>query len=272
MIFSSTLHRTALAGLLALSSLAACKEDQDALNIACTGPGATTPDKLFLSPQEELSTSGRKLWLTARTQAWFPCANYRLPTTATLSGSHLTLQYGQPQEPTMCLTAPGFAGAQENITSLAPGSYTLRLQVGTRKTTGTLLVQPDRVELSTCDTNLVAVRHPLLRRVPVGTIWTRASSTAGTAAAEATVRSMRDSLLRLGAQPLALLPGYYGQFTLDASGNPVIDRSGYHPSAVLTSAVLAYSGPMARLQAYLDRHRANGLYVVIQADNGQQAH
>lgn len=260
---------------LLLSVLVSCdppaSSDEPAPETVCSGAGAITTSKLYLRATEDFATSGRTLRLHTRTQAAFPCINYLLPATTTQTGQQLTISYGTPYSQSVCLTAIGPANNLQDITQLAAGTYKLNLQVGTRSTTGTLLVQPDRVELSTCDTNLVAVRQPVLRRIPVGTIWTRAHSVLGVAADDAIVRSMRDSLLRLGARPLTLAPGFYGQFTIDANGEPVINRSGYYPSAVLANSVLTYTGPMARLQAYINRHRAQGVYMYIQADNGQTA-
>jgi hypothetical protein len=169
----------------------------------------------------------------------------------------------------VCATSVGFARSNFGIDNLAPGTYSLVLNLGNRKTTGSLLIQTDRVELSTCDTNLVAVRQPLLRRIPPNTIFGHASAGASPAA-QAVVLSLRDSLIRLGAQPLTLPPGTYGwYFGIDQNGNYFLLSPRNPPPAVFAGTVLTYTGSFARIRAFRERYRSYALTMSLSSTGGE---
>jgi hypothetical protein len=268
-ILSSLITGSLCALLLAAGG---CKHDQDAeLQTACSGIGATTPDKIImqLGIWQSAASAPFRTYLTQRTEKFYPCANYQLPYTLSINDRTIAMEFSEPVAPGICLTSPGRAGSSFDVENLASGSYDLQLRVGKRSTTGTLLVLPDRFEFSTCDTNLVAMRNAIMRRIPANLIWGRSVAANATPAGSAIVRSMRDSLIRLGAQPLVLPTGYYGQLEIDASGALVVSRLGYWPTAVIEGFTLTYAGPSSRIKAYLNRHRDPDVSTYIRSDKGE---
>ncbi|MBO2008101.1 hypothetical protein J4E00_03505 [Siccationidurans soli] len=166
----------------------------------------------------------------------------------------MQIAFGSAVAPNICLTSIGPASTIIDLASTAVGTYSLGLTAGLKRTTGTLLVLPDRIELTTCDSNTVAVRNGILYRIPANAIWGQLY--ARSAAAQTAAVALLDSLRREGAQVLTLPTGNYGYFRTDANGQlvPLPNlQNGQPASAIATPVLLTFSGNFARIKGVVRR-------------------
>ncbi len=267
-------HLLAL-GLLGLSLATACR-DSDAPVPAgdCAGPSASAAGRVVVQVSERLLATGPQLVLHCRDEVGHPCGNYTLQASLKNTSGSLSLSFPGVSTPTVCLTNIGPATAQLDLSTLPTGTYPLSLQVGARHTTGTLRIQPTKVELTTCDSNTVAVRNGLLLRIPANTVWGQLY--ARTPAAQTAALALLDSLRREGAQPLTLPAGNYGYFRVDAAGQLVPytgPLSGQPATAIATPVLLRFSGSFARLRGVVGRRaQAGDLSAGLYFYNGERTY
>ena len=150
------------------------------------------------------------------------------------------------------MTSIGPARARFDISDFAEGTYPLRLQAGTRTTTGTLEIQSALVRLTSNNPSVVEVPLPELRFMPKNIVWGYATTMLPQT--QASVEVLRDSLQRLGATPTTLTPGVYSQFSIAANGLPEPPQVSVGARALLLLA--SYSGSPERIQAYVKRANA----------------
>ncbi|WP_201980473.1 hypothetical protein [Hymenobacter rubidus] len=261
-------------GLLALAAASGCASDKASSALQpCAGPSASAAGRVVVQPREMLLATGPSLALQCHDEVAHPCGNYSLPRTVAPIDQGLQIVFGSPVAPTICLTSIGSAATSIDLASTPTGSYALDLTASGRHTTGTLLILPDRVELTTCDSNTVAVRGGVLYRLPVNTLFGQLY--ARTAAAQTAAIALLDSLRREGAQVLTLPTGNYGYFRTDGSGQliPISNyQNGQPATAIATPVLMTFTGDFNRIKGVVRRRaQYNDLSVGITSARGERA-
>jgi hypothetical protein len=217
------------------------------------GPASDVAGPIQMQALESREGQARKLYFYFQDQGQYPCSNYGLTTRFERTNNQLGFVFSGVEVPTsLCLTAIGPARAQFDISEFAAGTYPLRLQAGSRTTTGTLEIQSALVRLTSDDPSVVQVILPELRFMPKNTVWGYATTMLPQT--QASVEVLRDSLQRLGATPTTLTPGVYSQFVIAANGLPEPPQVSVGARALLLLA--NYSGSPERIQAYVKRANA----------------
>jgi hypothetical protein len=232
---------------LAVVLLSGCDSD------LTPGPASDVAGPVQMQALETREGQARKLYLYFQDQGQYPCSNYSLGTRYERADKQLSFVFSGVEAPTgFCLTSIGPARASIDILELAVGTYPLRLQAGTRTTTGTLEIQSAFIRLTSNDPSIVKVTLPELRFTPKNIVWGYATTMLP--AAQASVEVLRDSLQRLGATPTTLPQGVYSQFTIAANGLPEPPQVSVGARALLLLAT--YSGSPERIQTYVKRANA----------------
>lgn len=235
------------AALLAATLLSGCDTD------VAPKPTADVAGPIQMQVLESREGQARKLYLNFQDQGQYPCSNYSLGTLYERADKRLSFIFSGVAAPNgMCLTSIGPARSTVDISELAVGTYPLRLQAGTRSTTGTLEIQSTLLRLTSDNPSVVAVTLPELRFMPKNIVWGYATTMLP--ATQASVEVLRDSLQRLGATSTTLPQGVYSQFTIAATGLPQPPQVSTGARALLLLAT--YSGSPERLQAYVKRANA----------------
>ncbi|RZL13136.1 MAG: hypothetical protein EOO62_09060, partial [Hymenobacter sp.] len=231
------------ASLLLASILTACERNTAEVEpVQCTGTSASAAGRIVVRFQEQLAATGATPALTCQDEIYHPCTNYHLLQTVSSTSNSLSVNFTGIDNPTICLTSPALAHSLVDLSSLALGTYGVSWQAGGKQTTGTLLIAADRVEVTSCDTNTVAVRNPVTYRIPATTLW--GQSYARTPAAQTAMAAVLDSLRKEGAVPITLPTGHYGHFRVDAKGQLIplsASQKGQPATAVVTPLLLSYS-------------------------------
>jgi hypothetical protein len=224
----------------------------------CDTDVAPKPADEFVGPLqvqalESREGQARKLYLNFQDQGQYACSNYGLGTRYERANNQLNFAFTGVVVPAgFCLTSTGPARASFDISEFGAGTYSLRLQAGSRSTTGTLEIQKDVLRITSNDPNIVNVTLPELRFMPKNIVWGYATTMLPQT--QASVEVLRDSLQRLGATPTTLTPGVYSQFTIAANGLPEPPQVSVGARALLLLAT--YSGSPGRIQAYVKRANA----------------
>ncbi len=130
------------------------------------------------------------------------------------------------EEISTCLTPGGAAYADINIGNFLAGSYPLTIKVGDVENIGMLTVTESQCIITIDNPQMLTLLHDTVQRVPEDLIWGlvgyNLSSSAGVA------NAYLDSIQKVGAQPVELVPGDYGYFEIDTAGKIVApDNLGY---------------------------------------------
>lgn len=232
---------------LAVVLLSGCDSD------LTPGPASDVAGPIQMQALETREGQARKLHLYFQDQGQYPCSNYGLSTRYERNNNQLSFVFSGVEVPTgICLTSIGPARAQVDVSEFAVGTYPLRLQAGTRSTTGTLEIQRDLLRLTSNDPSVITVTLSELRFMPKNIVWGYATTMLPQT--QASVEVLRDSLQRLGATPTTLSQGVYSQFTIAANGLPEPPQVSVGARALLLLAT--YSGSPDRIQAYVRRANA----------------
>ncbi|MGI4864929.1 MAG: hypothetical protein ACRYFZ_13475 [Janthinobacterium lividum] len=244
-----------LASLLLVGLFTACEHKSSEVEpVQCTGTSASAAGRIVVRFQDQLAATGTTPTLTCQDEIYHPCANYNLLQVVSSSSNSLSINFTGVDNPSLCLTQPTPAHSRVDLSNLALGTYTIAWQAGSKSTTGSLIIAADRVEVSSCDSNTVAVRNPVTYRIPANTLW--GQSYARTHAAQAAVAVVLDSLRKEGAVPITLPAGHYGYFRVDATGQLIplsASQNGQPATAITTPLLLSYSGNFARIKGILKR-------------------
>lgn len=269
-----TQSKSLFGSLLFASCLTACHDKEAAPEAKpCTGTSASAAGRVVVRYQEQLGNSGPAAALLCHDEVMYPCANYFLQQVVNTAGNRLSINFTGVTKPSICLTQPRLAYSQVDLSNLATGTYEVAWQAGSKQTPGTIAIFSDRVEVSSCDSNTVAVRNPVTYRISVTTVW--GQSYARTPAAQAAVAVVLDSLRKEGAVPITLPAGHYSYFQVDAAGKLVpisALQNGQPASAITTPILLSYSGNFARIKGVLKRKpQAADLSFGLQSARGENA-
>ena len=224
------------ASLLLVGLFIACeRKSSDLEPVVCTGTSASAAGRIVVRFQEQLAATGSTPTLTCQDEIYHPCANYSLLHVVSPSSNSLSINFTGVDNPSICLTQPTPAHSRVDLSSLALGTYAIAWQAGSKRTTGSLIIAADRVEVSSCDTNTVAVRNPVTYRIPANTLW--GQSYARTPAAQTAVAAVLDSLRKEGATPITLPTGHYGYFQVDSKGQliPISASQNGQPATAITT-------------------------------------
>ena len=264
--------------LLALGLLAACTQQQEPESPPvpqCPNTSNSPAGRVVVQYREELRAGTDPApGLRCRDEVNHPCGNFTLAQTVTPAYSNgLSINFTGAVAPTICLTTLDYAYSRVDLSALAPGNYAVAWQAGAKQTTGAIRVLADRVEVSSCDSNTVAVRFPVTYRLPATTLWGQAY--ARTPAAQAAVAGVLDSLRKEGAVPITLPAGHYSYFNVSATGQLIpipASQNGQPATAITTPVLLSYSGNFARIKGIIKRRpQAADLSFGLNSAHGENA-
>lgn len=260
-----------------LALLAACtKQEPESPPVPeCAGTSSSAAGRVVVQYREELQASTNPApGLRCRDEVQHPCGNYMLAQTVTPAYSNgLSINFTGAVAPSLCLTNLDYAYSRVDLGTLVPGNYAVAWQAGSKQTTGAIRVLADRVEVTSCDSNTVAVRYPVTYRIPATALWGQAY--ARTPAAQAAVAVVLDSLRKEGAVPLMLPAGHYSHFEVGSTGQLIpipASQNGQPATAVTTPVLLSYPGNFARIKGVIKRRpQAADLSFGLSSAHGEYA-
>jgi hypothetical protein len=173
-------------------------------------------ENLKIKMIENIDNTSRKLTLHCFTEKNFPCSNYFIENSFTVSENKITIHFIEIKKPNICLTSIGPAYADIDLGSLVNKNYDIEINVGKEKISGQLLVSTGSFKANIPSQNKIQFINPILNRIPdntiFGTVHYHNSSTSPT------VQKFIDSLQILGATTAIYTPGDYGRFHIEANG------------------------------------------------------
>lgn len=227
-------------------------------------PPSPVDSTLILRMREELSPGARRLFLEVRTRTIYPCFNYRIDHLAGIEGRTIWIQFTGVSIGPICLTALGPARATIPLGTLAEVSYDLVLTVRRQARVSELLVAAEAFTVRPARTAWTEFEDPVLRRVPPGTIWGAVCYDA--ARKEPLVERYLDELRALGARSEPFVPGDYGHFRVDASGN--IEPPDSHGCYFNRPYLFRFDGDTSTFPDIV-RGYADSAYVSLYNDRGE---
>lgn len=202
---------------------------------------------------EILNEAGRTLELYCRTTEEYPCMNFPIDRRYSVKPGSISIRFKNVIDPGICATAFGPATTTINLGNLKPGAYNLSIDVVDSHNSGNLIITPDQYIIDIGKKKQIVLTGAVLNRVPASTIW----GTIGyhQTATEPVVNEFLSSLLGLGAATRTYLPGDYGYFSIDESGE--IEAPQNHGYYFIRPFIFNYSGTSGNLEDLLRTYRQN---------------
>lgn len=168
----------------------------------------------------------RVLHLICQTDTIFPCTNFPIDATYTLTTDKITINFIKTIISSTCLTSPGPATVVFDLAALSNKTYALELNFGTTTITGQLAVTTDSYVATLPTQTKAQFVTPDLKRIPDNTIYGRVGY--GTVSLSPLAQTFIDTLQLYGAKATSYLPGYYTDFQLDSNGQIMPTLDGYY--------------------------------------------
>jgi hypothetical protein len=166
---------------------------------------------------EGLSEDARFLFFEFETEESYPCLNYFIRHESSASGGNIDINLIDIEKSDYCFTALGPAKAEINLGIYQIGTYAAMVQIGEVENTGTLQVTNSQYILTLDDPQMISISIDTLNRIPENLIWGYASYMDDEDIP--VVDAFLDSLAQRGANPVSLLPGEFGYFSIDDDEN-----------------------------------------------------
>jgi hypothetical protein len=169
----------------------------------------------------------------------------------------------------VCFTSVGPASCQIDLGELPPGHYSVEFGLPTGTTKVDLLVEEGAYVVEPITGQSVAFAVPVLRRIPAGTIWGLIGYLSFPPPPPD--EPFLDSLAALGALPLNLETGDYGEFLIDSTGTMQWPRThGYNHALPY---VRGYGGPsdsLRELVKYFGKTQGQRCNIQLKTWRGEQ--
>lgn len=166
---------------------------------------------------ETVDSTKRTLTLTCFTEKIYPCSNFSIQTSHTITPGKITIHFIKIAGSSICLTALGPAYTIINFDRIPNAVYELELNFGDTKVIGQLNASTGSFVATVPAQTKVQFINPDLKRIPDNTIFgTVHYHAAGSAPV---VQQFIDSLQYFGATATLYPQGDYGQFQIEAGGN-----------------------------------------------------
>lgn len=180
---------------------------------------------IIIRMSEELGNPTRTFELGLQTDKAYPCINYSLITNYETTTDKITIDILGIHSPSICLTAIGPASSTIPITNIQNKSYDIEFKIGANISTGKLICTFNEFKLQMNDLLQIKINGPVLKRVPVNTIWGTVGYHDSTTIDK--VNDFINSLKAIGASEVNLEDGNYNYFEIKNSKIVEPTNSGY---------------------------------------------
>lgn len=217
---------------------------------------------------ESVDSIKRTLSLTCFTEKIYPCSNFSIQTSSTITSGKITINFIKIAESPICLTALGPAYTTITFDRIPIGVYELELNFGNSKVTGQLNVSAGSIVATVPVQTKVQFINPDLKRIPDNTIFgTVHYHAAGTAPV---VQQFIDSLQYFGATATLYPQGDYGQFQIEAGGSiKQIQDPGYYFTRYYIFNYTGYNNQLKNLVQRYGNAYPSELFVTLNSTKGQ---
>lgn len=198
---------------------------------------------------EKVDSANRVLQLICQTDTIFPCNNYMIETTFSLTNDKITIDFIKTVFSPFCLLSPGPASAVIDLNGLSNKVYGIELNFGTTTITGQLAVTANSFIASLPAQTKARFVNPDLKRIPDNTIYGRVGY--GTASLGPLAQTFIDSLQVYGATPASYPAGDYNVFQIDTNGQIIPTMDGYH---FRKNFIFHYSNSSGQLKGLVKRY------------------
>lgn len=190
-----------------LFAITACKKDKVYTNFE---------ENIKIKMSEDVDSVKRVLNLYCYTEKIFPCVNYPIEATYSLTTDKITIYFSKIIIPGMCLTSPGPASTTIKLTDLSNKIYQLELNFGATSVSGQLAVTANSFIATLPPQTKAQFVNPDLKRIPDNTIYGSFRYT--DSATISLGQKFIDTLRLYGAAPTLYVPGDYTAFQIEANG------------------------------------------------------
>mgnify|MGYP000857685431 CR=1 FL=1 len=180
---------------------------------------------IVISMSEELGNPTRSFKFGLQTDKAYPCINYSLITNSTTRTDKISIEVLGIYTPEVCLTAIGPASSAIPVTSIQNNTYDIEFKIGTNISTGKLICTSNEFKLQMNDLLQIKINGPVLKRVPVSTIWGTVGYHNSTSIDK--VNEFISTIKTAGASELTLEDGNYNYFEIENGKIKEPTNSGY---------------------------------------------
>jgi hypothetical protein len=180
---------------------------------------------IVVKMSEELGNPTRSFKLGLQTDKAYPCINYSLITNSETNTDKISIDVVGIYTPTICLTAIGPASSTIPLTNIQDKSYNIEFKIGTNISTGKLICTSNEFKLQMKDLLQIKINGPVLKRIPVNTIWGTVGYHNSTTIDK--VNNFINSIKATGATEVNLEDGNYNYFEIENSKIKEPTNSGY---------------------------------------------
>jgi hypothetical protein len=219
-----------------LLALLGCKAPPEDPEIVVTAPPEFSVD---LYEQRDPDTGEATFGLWIQSLRTYPCDAPQVVAEAGITNGKVLIRI-LGVEATGCVTGEAIAKRFLPIGTLADNTYDFSIQIGPLNTDGSLRVASGKYELTLPDPKGIEIQEYVLNSIPDGLFWGTVQIPNAAAQNKA---SLCVAALKNASSDPGLAPGFYGYFTLSATGQTAPHRS------------IAGSGP----EQFFLRKRSNSL-------------
>lgn len=217
---------------------------------------------------ETLSPDARYLGLYFYTDEQFPCTNYFINYDYSSDMGNLDIHLKEVEATDFCITATGPATAQMNLGIYQAGNYQVNIKVVNAANVGTLQVTPTSYILMMNNPQMLTLLTDTLYRIPENTIWGYVAYNKTEYDTVAT--AFLDSLEQRGAEPINLIPGDYGYFTLTEDGElTLIDQPDTEFSLNFINKFEGEDDEIKDIISYFYINHNNEVFILVRTSEGK---
>jgi hypothetical protein len=223
---------------------------------------------ILIRMSEELGNPIRSFKFGLQTDKAYPCINYSLITNSTTTDDKISVEVFGINAPTVCLTAIGPASSAIPVTSIQNKTYDIEFKIGTNISTGKLICTSNEFKLQMNDLLQIKINGPVLKRVPVNTIWGTVGYHNSTSIDE--VNKFINSIKAAGASEVTLEDGNYNYFEIENGKIKEPTNSGYWFTKTF---IYKFSGDKNLIRSIVKDYGKNVgdlLSITVHGDKGEE--
>ena len=180
---------------------------------------------IVIRMSEELGNPTRSFEFGLLTDKAYPCVNYSLITNSKTTTNKISIEVFGINTPSICFTAIGPAGSTIPVMSIQNKTYDIEFKIGTNISTGKLICTSNEFKLQMNDLLQIKINGPVLKRVPVNTIWGTVGYHNATSIDK--VNEFISNIKAAGATEATFEDGNYNYFEIDNGKIKEPTNSGY---------------------------------------------
>ena len=202
------------------------------------------------APVDENGRQNPSLLLTTKDP--YECKDARFASETTITDSKVSIKITGVTSPADCEPKLQPVTLRVDLGGLATGEYPLRTTINRQFFKAYISISEDHFELRTDeDPNLFYIANGRLNKVPQGAIWGHMSY--GEGDGKKMAEQFLAELEALGAKPMNLPPGDYGEFYIHFQGQPSETSTG--PGTYDFPFVFEYEGGLEALKPLVEKYR-----------------